>query len=51
MPKELDHGFIMCSKYITPSSDHSLLTLNLPLKVILRKLRMFSDWGLAMNDH
>ena len=29
--------------YIAPSSDHLLLILNVPFKVILRKLRLFSD--------
>ena len=29
--------------YIAPSSDHSLLTPNLPFKVVLRDLRLFSD--------
>ena len=29
--------------YIAPASDCSLLTLNLPIKVILRRFELFSD--------
>ena len=36
-------GFYHRVMFIAPSSDHSLLTLNLSFKVILRKLRLCSN--------
>ena len=38
-PWEFYHRFM----YIAPSSDHSLLTLNLPFKVILRRFEVVLD--------
>ena len=44
VPREFYHSFI----YIVPSSDHSLLTLNMPFKVMLKRFEVVFMFGVKM---